>query len=185
MNQKVFILSGPAGVGKTTLWENISHLVPHIGKIITSTTRSIRDWEKNGFDYHFLSRNDFENKIAVWDLIEYATVHNNLYGSTFSELERILSQKQCPIYIIEPQGMLSIKPVLEKKWYQVITIFILPPSLEELKNRLRCRGTETGEQCEIRIAKAITELWQQDLYDIKIVNDSIEDAQKQLIKVLS
>lgn len=185
MSKKIFILSGPAGVGKTTIWENIAEKVPHIAKIVTTTTRQIRDGETAGVHYHFLSRDEFEAKIAAGDLIEYAVVHTNLYGSTYSELDRIISLDKSPIYIIEPQGMIHIKPLLEAKWYEVNTIFMLPPSLDELKNRLRGRGTETEEQFNLRLAKAMLELEQQDLYDIKIVNDSLEQAENDLIKALS
>lgn len=115
MSRKIYILSGPAGVGKTTIWHNIESRVPHIAKIITTTTRNIRDGESDGVDYHFLSRDEFEAKIAAGDLIEYAAVHANLYGSTYSELERIISLDKSPIYIIEPQGMIHIKPLLEAK----------------------------------------------------------------------
>lgn len=101
--KKIFILSGPAGVGKTTIWQNIASRVPSIAKIITTTTRDIRAGETNGVDYHFLSRAEFEAKISAGDMIEYAVVHANLYGSTYSELDRILSLDKSPIYIIEPQ----------------------------------------------------------------------------------
>lgn len=103
MSKKIFILSGPAGVGKTTIWENIAEKLPNIARIVTTTTRQIRDGETNGVHYHFISRDEFEAKISAGDLIEYAVVHTNLYGSTFSELERIISLDKSPIYIIEPQ----------------------------------------------------------------------------------
>lgn len=185
MNNTIFILSWPAGVGKTTIWQNIESKVPHIAKIITTTTRAIRNNEVNGIDYHFLSKKEFEEKITQWDLIEYAVVHTNLYGSTYSELERIISLDKSPIYIIEPQGMIHIKPLLEARWYKVITIFMLPPSIDELKSRLSGRGTETEEQFNLRLAKAMLELEQQDLYDIKIINNILEDTENELIKILS
>lgn len=185
MSRKIYILSGPAGVGKTTIWHNIESRVPHVKMIVTSTTRTIRDHETHGVDYYFLSRDEFEAKIAAGDLIEYAVVHTNLYGSTYSELERIISLDKSPIYIIEPQGMIHIKPILEAKWYEVCTIFLLPPSIDELKKRLSGRGTETEEQFNLRLAKAMLELEQQNLYDIRIVNDILENTENELIKVLS
>ena len=183
--KKVFILSGPAGVGKTTIWHNVEARVPHIAKIITTTSRPIRPTETDGVDYHFLSKDEFEAKIVHGDLIEYAVVHTNLYGSTFSELERIIALDKNPIYIIEPQGMIHIKPILEAKGYEVVTIFMLPPSLDDLKKRLYGRGTETAEQYELRLAKAMLELEQKDMYDIKIVNDVLENAEIELITILS
>ena len=185
MQNTIFILSGPAGVGKTTLWHEIQTEIPHVSKIITTTSREIRPNEINGVDYHFLSRSEFESKIKTGDFIEYALVHTNLYGSTFSELERILGENKNPLYIIEPQGMIHIKPILEQKWYQVKTIFLLPPSIDELKNRLTIRGTETEEQYQIRLATALHELEQQDFYDIKVLNDNLEIAKSDLIKIFS
>lgn len=185
MSKTIFILSGPAGVGKTTIWHKISHRVPHIAKIITTTSREMRSGEINGVDYYFLSRTDFEAKIAAWDFIEYATVHTNLYGSTFSELNRILSENKNPLYIIEPQGMVYIKPVLEKKWYKVKTIFLLPPSIDELKKRLSARGTETPEQYEIRLNTALQELEQKKFYDIQVLNDDMKIAENDLVKIFS
>ena len=183
--QKIFIFSGPAGVGKTTIWHGIENDVPHIEKVITTTSRSIREGEINGSHYHFISREEFEKKIESGDLIEYAIVHTNYYGSTYSELERIIQAKKNPIYIIEPQGMVHLKPLLEKKWYRVVTIFLLPPSLDELKRRLHGRGTETREQFEIRLATAMTELEQQDFYDIRLVNDDFEKTKEELIAILN
>lgn len=114
-SRTVFILSGPAGVGKTTIWHEICDKIPHIGKIITTTSRNMREGEKNGIDYHFISKSDFENRIKNEEMIEYAVVHTNYYGSTFAELDRIIAEKKNPLYIIEPQGMVHIKPILEKK----------------------------------------------------------------------
>ena len=184
-NNTIFILSGPAWAGKTTIWHAIEHDAQHVEKVITTTTRSIREWEIDGEHYHFISKEEFEKKIHHGDLIEYAIVHTNYYGSTSTELERILQQNKSPIYIIEPQGMIHLKPLLEDRGYTVVTIFLLPPSIDELKKRLHARGTETPEQFEIRLATALTELEQQDFYDIKIVNNELEQAKKELLDTLN
>lgn len=181
MRKTVFILSGPAGVGKTTLWHQVRDRLPDIEKVITTTSRPMREGELCGVDYHFLSREEFEAKIHAGEFLEYAIVHTNFYGSTFFELERILASDKCPLYIIEPQGMIHIKPLLEKVGYTVTTLFILPPSLNELKRRLAGRGTETEEQYNIRLATAISELEQQDFYDIKIINEDLEQTCNELI----
>jgi len=115
MNPKIFIFSGPAGVGKTTLWHAIEHEVTHVEKVITTTSRPRREHEKDGKDYHFISREDFEERIRQNTLIEYAVVHTNYYGSTHEELERIIGTGKSPIYIIEPQGMVHLKPLLERE----------------------------------------------------------------------
>lgn len=185
MMKKVFILSGPAWVGKTTLWHAIEASVPHIEKVITTTSRPMREAEIDGIHYHFVSRESFQEKIQSGDLIEYAIVHTNYYGSTHTELDRIIQLWKSPIYIIEPQGMIHLRPLLEKEWYEVVTIFILPPSITELKKRLRTRGTETEEQFQIRLATAMTELEQQEFYDIKLINDDFEKAKAGLINIFS
>lgn len=185
MKKTVFILSGPAWVWKTTLWHEIEHDTQNVEKIITTTSRSIRAGEKEGVHYYFLTKQQFEQKIEDDGFIEYAIVHTNYYGSTKDELTRIRENKKNPLYIIEPQWMVHLKPLLEKEGYRVITIFLLPPSLDILKKRLRERGTETQEQYETRLATALTELEQQDFYDIRIINDDIETSKKQLQDIFS
>lgn len=183
--KKVFIFSWPAGVWKTTLWHAVENHLPNVEKVITTTSRMIREGEENSVHYHFITREDFENKIQTGDLIEYAIVHTNYYGSTYSELNRIINNGKNPIYIIEPQGMIHLKPLLEKEGYMVVTIFLLPPSLDELKRRLHGRGTETPEQFDIRLATAMTELEQQDFYDIRLVNHDLERTKEEFIAILN
>lgn len=186
MNKKtVFILSGPAWVGKTTLWHEIEKDTTHVEKVITTTSRAKREGEIDGEHYYFISRHEFEETIGKNGLIEYALVHTNYYGSTEIELSRIIDTGNSPLYIIEPQGMVHLKPLLESRGYTVITIFLLPPSLEELKKRLHQRGTETEEQFQIRLATAMHELEQQDFYDIRIVNDELEKTKRELRTILS
>lgn len=183
--KNVFILSGPAWVGKNTLWNLAKTECENIIEESTSmTSRQIRPSELDGREYHFVSKEIFEEKIHGWAFLEYALVHTNYYGSPKSELVRITGKWKSPIYIIEPQGMIHLKPLLEDEWYKVVTIFLLPPSLDELKKRLKGRGTETEEQFQIRLATAITEFEQQDLYDMKLINDDIFEAKKQLLQIL-
>jgi guanylate kinase len=182
----VFILSGPAGVGKNTVWNLVKEeCTLSIEESTSMTSRNMRPGENNGVEYHFVTREVFEKKIHEGAFLEYALVHTNYYGSPKSELTRITKEGKSPIYIIEPQGMIHLKPLLEDEWYKVITIFLLPPSLEELKKRLKWRGTETQEEFEIRLATAITELEQQELYDIKIINTNLSDTKEELLKILT
>lgn len=183
---KVFILSGPAGVGKNTLWNAVRPLCDDfIEESISTTTRTpIRKGEVDGVDYHFVTKEQFEEKIRNNDFLEYAVVHTFYYGSTKSELERINQLGKSPIYIIEPQGMTHLRPLLEKEWYEVTTIFLLPPSIDEMKRRLHMRWSESEEQFQIRLATAMTELEQQDFYDIRLVNDDLEKTKKELLALL-
>ncbi len=186
MGKKVFILSWPAWVGKNTLWNLIRPLCEDfIEESISTTTRKpIRDWEINGVDYYFIGKSEFEEKIHGKEFLEYAIVHTFYYGSTKSELERINTLWKSPIYIIEPQGMTHLKPLLEDEGYEVTTIFLLPPSLEEMKRRLHNRGSENEEQFQIRLATAMTEFEQQEFYDIRIVNDDLEKTKNELLAIL-
>lgn len=162
MNQAsshILILSGPSGVGKTTVWEQLhTRYSDRLEKIITTTTRQKREGEIEGQHYYFLSREEFQSRIDSGDMIEYALVHGNYYGSTFAELERIVGLGKYPLYIVDPQGMIHLKPVLEHRDYTVQTFFLLPPSIEELRTRLSGRGTEQSDHLELRLANALVEM---------------------------
>lgn len=173
----VFILSGPSGVGKTTVWDEIrSQHADRVEKIVTTTTRAPRPGEIHGTHYYFLSKSEFEARIMEGGMIEYALVHGNYYGSSVEELERIVSHGKNPVYIVDPQGMAHLKPELMRRSYRVSTVFLLPPSIDELKSRLRGRGTEDDESLGIRLANAMVEMEEKDFYDYQIVNDSLENA---------
>lgn len=117
-------------------------------------------------------------------MIEYALVHGNYYGSTTAELERIVSHGRSPVYIVDPQGMAHLKPELMRRGYRVATIFLLPPSIDELKSRLNGRGTESENALSIRLANALVEMEEQDFYDYKIVNDQLENAVAKVAAVM-
>lgn len=181
----VFIISGSAGVGKNTLWERVAPLCREkIERVITMTSRSPRPQEKDGVDYYFTSPEVFEENIREGKMIEYAIVHETYYGSTFDALDHVMKSGKNPVYIIEPKGMVAIKPVLEAKWYTVRTIFILPPSEEALIERLKWRGTETDEEHEIRKQTTLEEMKKKDMYDFHIINDDLNEATQKLLSIL-
>ncbi|MDD5198023.1 MAG: guanylate kinase [Candidatus Gracilibacteria bacterium] len=181
----ILILSGPSGVGKTTVWETL-HMrnVDRLEKIVTTTTRTKRDGEIEGKHYYFLSRETFESRIDLGDMIEYALVHGNYYGSTFAELERITKLGKYPLYIIDPQGMVHLKPLLQHRGYVIQTFFLLPPSVEELRSRLSGRGTEQSDHMELRLANALVEMEEQDFYDHKIINTTLEETIEVLASII-
>ena len=184
----VFILSWPSGVGKTTLWEAIKLEADdlRIEKVITTTTRQPRLWEVNWKDYWFVSVEEFEKMIETWKMIEWAQVHGNFYWSTFNELERIIQSWKRPLYIVDPQWVVSLKKVLtERYWYNVKTIFVIPPSEEELKRRLLKRGEDPdSESFKIRLQESLNWLKMKDLFDYIIVNDNLEEAVRELKNIL-
>jgi len=183
--KKVFILAGPSWVGKTTLWEELKKKYPDINveKVITTTTRQKRDYEIHGKDYYFVDIKKFRDLIKNKQLIEYAEVHNNFYGSTYDELERILNNWKNPLYIVDPQWVKSLKNKLSDI-YDVKTIFILPPSEEELKKRLLKRWEDpNSESFKIRLNESLVWLAEKDDYDYQIVNDDLEKSVLQLKEV--
>ena len=117
-------------------------------------------------------------------MIEYALVHGNYYGSSFQELERIISVGRQPLYIVDPQGMVHLKPLLQHRNYMVQTFFLLPPSIDELRNRLCGRGTEKSDHLELRLANALVEIEEQDFYDHKIVNTTLDETLKLLSSII-
>lgn len=172
-------------MGKTTVWEALhTKHIDHLKKIVTTTTRIRREGEIEGKHYYFLSRAEFQSRIDSGDMIEYALVHGNYYGSTFGELERIVEQGKYPLYIVDPQGMVHLKPLLEHRGYTVQTFFLLPPSVEELRIRLSGRGTEKSDHLELRLANALVEMEEQDFYDHKIINTTLEETVESLANVI-
>jgi guanylate kinase len=117
-------------------------------------------------------------------MIEYALVHGNYYGSTFAELNRIVELGKYPLYIVDPQGMVHLKPLLQNQHYTVQTFFLLPPSIDELRARLSGRGTEQTSHLELRLANALVEMEEQDFYDHKIVNTTLEETLETLASII-
>ncbi|MEM0966020.1 MAG: guanylate kinase [Verrucomicrobiota bacterium] len=157
----LFILSGPAGSGKTTLCNRLLAEFDTLERIVTATTREMRAGELDGEDYFFFSQEQFEQKVENDELLEWALVHGRAYGTPKAEVVRRFQNAQDVLLSIDVQGM---RQVLEKaesvEWLRnrVVTIFIQPPSLDELRTRLKARGTDSTEEIERRIETARTEL---------------------------
>ena len=170
----LFIISGPAGSGKTTICDGLMEK-ESLQRIVTSTTRSPRQGERDGLDYHFLNTQDFETKITEDAFYEYATVHNNYYGTQKADILKPILSGQNLLLNIDVQGA---KTITEKASADdvlkghIVTIFIMPPSLEELNARLRNRGTDSEEEIERRLIVARTEMEQQKYYDYTITSQS-------------
>lgn len=175
----LFILSGPAGTGKTTLVQMATDALPHVVRSITCTTRKPRPGEVDGVDYFFLTKEEFKKKIEAGDFLEYANVFGNLYGTSRSLVEKELARGHSVILVIDTQGALQLKDTLE-----ATLIFVSPPSLEELKKRLSSRGSETPELIDKRVLWARHELEMISHYDYHIINDKLSDAFEKLKKIL-
>jgi len=166
---QVYILSAPAGTGKTTLMNRLTKEHSHIVRSISYTTRPPRGKEEEGLDYHFVSFQEFEHKIKKGDFIEYAEVFGNFYGTDKKSVERLLKQGSDVVLVIDTQGAVAIKP-----FFKGISIFMGPPSFEELEKRLRSRKTDSQEDIETRLSWAHKEMDQAKLYDYNIVNCDFE-----------
>ena len=168
---RLIVFSAPSGCGKGTMLEEILK-DQRFALSVSATTRAPREGEKDGVNYHFLTREDFEQRIADGKFIEHAEYCQNLYGTLVSEVDGRLEQGLNVILEIEPQGAMKIR----ENRPDAVFIFVVPPSIGELRRRLKKRGTETDEVIEERVSKAAWEISQAEKYDYVIVNDALEDA---------
>ena len=176
---RLIVFSAPSGCGKGTMLEEILK-DQRFAVSVSATTRAPREGEKDGVNYHFLTREDFQQRIADVKFIEYAEYCQNFYGTLSSEVDGRLEKGLNVILEIEPQGAMKIR----EKRPDALFIFIVPPSVGELRRRLKKRGTETDEVIEERISKAAWEISQAEKYDYIIVNDALEDAVSDFFAVI-
>ncbi|MGC6424385.1 MAG: guanylate kinase [Lentimonas sp.] len=175
---KLIIVSGPAGCGKTTVCDRMLAEVPTIERVVTSTTRQPRGGEIDKVDYYFFDRDSFKAKIAVGAFYEYAQVHSNLYGTLKSEVQEKLKAGTDLLLNIDVQGAAQMRetaqndPLLKGN---LITVFIMPPSTEELEARLRGRGTDAEDEVQRRMKVAIEEMKQSEFYDETIVSGTRDE----------
>jgi guanylate kinase len=178
----LLILSSPSGAGKTTLTKKLLESFPELRFSVSHTTRAPRANEKDGREYHFVDRAAFVRMIGEGAFLEWAEVHGNLYGTSLSEIQRAESTSGCKgmLFDIDYQGARQIRA----KVPEVVGIFILPPSMEELERRLRGRASETEEVVQRRFAVAKQEIEHYALFDYIIVNDQVDAAFDQLRAVV-
>ena len=168
----LLVISGPSGTGKGTLIEQLMKEDPSLVFSVSATTRDPRPGEINGVHYHFVSNEEYDQLVADGAFVEYATVHGNRYGTLRSEVYQRLERGENVVLDIDVQGALNVIASEKEK----VSIFLLPPSMKELRRRLTERGTETPEQVEIRLNNAVWEISQKDKYQYKVVNDNMEEC---------
>ncbi|MBS2029684.1 MAG: guanylate kinase [Deltaproteobacteria bacterium] len=177
----LLVLSAPSGAGKTTLAHRLVQALPEAVFSISATTRPPRGEEQDGRDYHFLSPWQFQEKIDQGEFVEFAEVFGYRYGTLHQTLQKALDQGQVAIFDIDVQGGSTIK----SKYPGAVTVFIFPPSMEELERRLRARKTDTDEVIRKRLAAAREEMVRgHDSYDYLIVNDDLNRAFDDLLAVI-
>lgn len=183
-DNKIIIISGPSGVGKKTIIDQFINLKNlNLAYSISATTRQPREGEINGRDYYFLSMDEFNNKIENNEFVEWAEFAGNKYGTLKSVINTMLETKNV-ILEIEVQGAIQVINKIKELNKELVSIFIVPPSLEELERRLRNRNTETEEKIKLRLAKAKEELKITNVYDWVVTNDDATRASNEIIDIL-
>jgi guanylate kinase len=177
LNKKVIILTAPSGAGKTSITQFLLANYPQLAFSVSATTRAPRGAEQNGVDYHFISPEAFEGHISQNDFLEYEMVYEGLYyGTLKSELDRIWAQGKTPVLDIDVKGAIAIQ---EQLGNQALSIFILPPSIDALKERLASRNTESEEKIQMRLDKAAYELSLSDQFNAVVKNEILDTACKE------
>ena len=182
MAGKLIIFSAPSGSGKSTIINYLLQQSLRLRFSISATSRAPRGTEKNGVEYYFLTPEAFKARIAKGDFLEYEEVYTDkFYGTLKSEVERILNEGDNVIFDVDVVGGCNIK-----RFYgdRALSVFIQPPSIEELRKRLVGRGTDTPEVIESRIAKAEYELSFADKFDTVVINDDLETAKANALQVI-
>jgi len=177
---RLFIISAPSGTGKTTLCSAVLKHFPEMLYSVSYTTRKPRNGEQSGIDYHFIKKKDFKDKIEDGKWAEWAEVHGNYYGTSAELLDKGLDSGRDIILDIDVQGTIR----LLERYPESVTIFIMPPSIEELKRRLELRNTDSDEVIARRLENAKMEMAKKDLYLHVIINDQLPDAIEQLVAVI-
>ncbi|MBD5306865.1 MAG: guanylate kinase [Bacteroides sp.] len=183
MNGKIIILSAPSGCGKSTIIRRLlTHPELHLGFSISATSRAPRGEEKDGVEYYFLSPAEFKRRAEAGEFVEWEEVYpGTCYGTLLSEVERVTKDGRNLIMDVDVKGGLNIKRHFGER---AVSIFILPPSKEELERRLRSRATDSDEQIERRLAKADFELGFAPQFDFSVVNDELSRAVEEVENII-
>lgn len=181
---KIIIITAPSGAGKTSITRHLLKTFP--GKLafsVSATTRKKREYEEDGLHYHFISVDDFKDKIKKNEFIEWEMVYEGkYYGTLRSELQRIWDEGKAPLLDIDVNGAMHVQRQYPD---QSLSVFIEPPSIEELRKRLESRGTETPESLSTRLNKSAYEISFKDQFDKVIVNDDLDRACKEAEAIIS
>jgi guanylate kinase len=177
---RVFVITGPSGVGKGTLIRGLMERLPALELSVSATTRAPRTGESDGVDYHFLPREEFDRRVAGEEFVEHADYAGRSYGTLRSELANRLEDGVPVVLEIEVQGARQVRAAMP----EAVQVFIAPPSLEALRTRLVGRGTDDPEEVERRLLVAEQELEAQPEFGHVVVNDRLDDALERLAAIV-
>lgn len=182
MNKKgsIFVISGPSGSGKNTVYDGLREKSDNITQTVSVTTRAPRDGEVDGRDYYFVTEKEFLARVANDEFIEYVNYGKNYYGTLKSEVLRLTEEGKTVILVIEVNGALNIK----KAFPETCSVFIIPPSIDELRRRITSRGQNTEDEINARLSIAEQEMKMRDQYDYCVVNDRLEDCIDEIYKII-
>jgi guanylate kinase len=178
---RVFVITGPSGVGKGTLIRGVMERLPELELSVSATTRAPRPGEQDGRDYHFLAPEEFERRVQAGEFVEHADYAGRRYGTLRSELEQRVRGGAPVVLEIEVQGARQVRAAMP----EAVQVFIAPPSLEALRTRLIGRGTDGSEEVERRLGVAEQELAARDEFAHVVVNDRLEGALEELAEIVS
>lgn len=178
----LFILSSPSGAGKTTLAKRLMEADPQVTLSVSATTRQPRAGEVDGVDYHFVSKDEFSKMVVEGEMLEHATVFDNYYGSPRAPVEKVLGEGRDVLFDVDWQGAQQIRDSMKD---DVVSVFILPPSVEELEARLRNRGLDDDATIRNRMDKSIAEMLHWPEYDYVLINTDLDVCASQLGSVLA
>ena len=176
----IYILSGPSGCGKNTVYEGLRARDPDIVHTVSATTRKPRLGERNGVDYYFITVPEFKQRIDNGEFVEYVTYGGNCYGTLKSEVQRLTDLGKTVVLVIEVRGALNIKQM----YPQAVSVFIEPPSMEELIRRIDKRGENNEAEIELRLNIAKEEMTFRDKYDYRVVNDDLETCIQEIYDIM-
>ncbi len=174
------IISAPSGAGKTTICQALAQRLPDLKFSVSHTTRKPRENEKDGFDYHFVSKEAFLEMTDRNEFLEWTKIHDNYYGTARKNIEDTLQKGKDLVFELDIQGVESLRALK----YEGVYVFILPPSLKELRQRLTHRGTESDDQIKQRLEVGKKEIAQSHLYDYVVINVNVDESVDTLLAII-
>ncbi|MEE9167639.1 MAG: guanylate kinase [Candidatus Neomarinimicrobiota bacterium] len=180
--KNLVVISAPSGSGKTTVCRGLQSLYPEWNFSLSLTTRPRRSYERDGYDYTFASEREFRQRVDRGEFVEYEEVHGHLYGTLRATVERALETGETLLLELDVKGGMAIKDAYPDN---SVTVFIRPPSVEELRRRLRGRGSDTEAVIQTRLERMEMEMANEEFYDYSVINEKVETTIEEIVRILN